>query len=212
MSVARLRETILVIVTFGLSLLGYTLFGLGSPASAAEVGKGVLNPISDAPQEKTPKLTLPEMKPLGPPAPEEKTLTLTVPEMKRVEDVPVYDASASDEGALRKGALHVRGTDFPWHTGANNIYIAGHRLGYAGTKSYRVFYDLDKLRNGDEVILTDANGTRYTYEVFKEFVTDPSDVMVMEPIAGKNIVTLQTCTLPDYKERLIVQAELQEVS
>jgi sortase A len=212
MSVARTREITLVIVTFGLSLLGYALFGLGSPASASEVDEGVLDLISDAPQEKTPKLTLPEMKPLGPPAPEDKTLKLTVPEMKRVEDIPVYDAPATDEGALRKGALHISGTDFPWQTGANNIYIAGHRLGYAGTKSYRVFYDLDKLRNGDEVILTDANGTRYTYEVFKEFVTNPSDVIVMQPIAGKNIVTLQTCTLPEYSKRVIVQAELQEVS
>jgi sortase A len=212
MSVARLRETILVIVMFGLGLLGYALFGLGSPASAAEVGEGVLDHISDAPEEKTPKLTLPETNPLGPPAPEDKTLKLTVPEMKRVEDVPVYHAPASDEGALRTGALHVRGTDFPWHTGAINIYIAGHRLGYSGTKSYLVFWDLDKLENGDEVILTDANGTRYTYEVFKEFVANPSDVMVMQPIAGKNIVTLQTCTLPDYKERLIVQAELQDIS
>jgi hypothetical protein len=25
---------------------------------------------------------------------------------------------------------------------------------------------------------------------------------------GKNIVTLQTCTLPDYKDRLIVRAQL----
>ncbi len=212
MSIARIRETILVIVTFGLSLLGYTLFGLGSPASAGEVGEEVLDPISEAPQEKTPKLTLPETKPLGPPVPEEKTLKLTVPEMKRVEDVPVYDAPASDEGPLRKGALHVRGTDFPWQTGANNVYIAGHRLGYAGTKSYRVFYDLDELRKGEEVILTDANGTRYIYEVFRKFVANPSDVTVMWPIAGKNIVTLQTCTLPKYSKRLIAQAELRDIS
>lgn len=193
-------------------LLGYALFGLGSPASAAQVGDGALDPISSAPEEKTSKLTLPETKLLRPPSPEEKTLKLTVPEMKRVEDVPVYDAPASDEGPLRKGALHVRGTDFPWQAGAKNVYIAGHRLGYAGTKSYRVFYDLDELRNGEEVILTDANGTRYTYEVFRKVVANPSDVEFTQPIAGKNIVTLQTCTLPDYKERLIVQAELQDIS
>ncbi|MDP9458582.1 MAG: hypothetical protein M3Q60_23035 [Actinomycetota bacterium] len=28
-------------------------------------------------------------------------------------------------------------------------------------------------------------------------------------MAGKNVLTLQTCTLPDYSRRLIVQAELK---
>jgi sortase A len=210
MSVARLIETTLIVIA-GLGLLGYALLGLGSPASA-EAGEVALDPVFSAPEEKTPKLTLPEANLLRPPNPEEKTLKLTVPEMQRVEDVPVYDAPASDEGPLRKGALHVRGTDFPWQTGANNVYIAAHRLGYAGTKSYRVFYDLDELQNGEEVILTDANGTRYTYEVFRKFVANPSDVTVMWPIAGKNVVTLQTCTLPEYSKRLIVQAELQNIS
>jgi sortase A len=210
MSVARLRETVLMHIV-GLGLLGYALFGVVSPASA-ETGEVALDPIFSAPEEKTPKLTLPETKLIRPPTPEEKTLKLTVPEMKRVEDVPVYDAPADDESPLRKGALHVRGTDFPWQTAANNVYIAGHRLGYAGTKSYRVFYDLDELQSGDEVILTDANGTRYTYEVFRKFVANPSDVAVMWPIAGKNIVTLQTCTLPEYSKRLIVQAELRGIS
>jgi sortase A len=195
----------------GLGLLGYALFGVVSPASA-ETGEVALDPIFSAPEEKLPKLTLPETKLIRPPTPEEKTLELTVLEMKRVEDVPVYDAPASDEGPLRKGALHVSGTDFPWQTGANNVYIAGHRLGYAGTKSYRVFYDLDELRNGEEVILTDADGTRYTYEVFNKVVANPSDVEFKQPIAGKNIVTLQTCTLPEYSKRLIVQAELQDIS
>jgi sortase A len=144
-------------------------------------------------------------------APNNSTLTLTVPEMQRVDDVPVYDGPATDEAALHDGALHLHNTGFPWQQGAN-VYIAGHRLGFPGTKSYLVFWDLDKLENGDEVILTDANGTRYTYEVFKEFVVNPGDTHVTQPVAGRNIVTLQTCTLPDYSQRLIVQAELTSVS
>ena len=144
-------------------------------------------------------------------APNNSTLKITVPEMQRVSNVPVYDGPATDEAALHDGALHLRGTGFPWQQGAN-IYIAGHRLGFPGTKSYLVFWDLDKLENGDEVILTDANGTRYTYEVFKTFVVNPDDTRVTQPVAGRNIVTLQTCTLPDYSQRLIVQAELTSVS
>ncbi len=138
-------------------------------------------------------------------------MTLTIPAMKRVEEIPVYDGPASDKEALHDGALHLRGTGFPWQSGAN-VYVAGHRLGFPGTKSYLVFWDLNKLGNGDEVILTDANGTRYTYEVFKKFIVDPSAFRVTRPLAGRSTVTLQTCTLPDYKQRLIVQAELTSVS
>jgi sortase A len=35
---------------------------------------------------------------------------------------------------------------------------------------------------------------------------------VTEPVAGKSVLTLQTCTLPDYRDRLIVRAELVEKS
>jgi sortase A len=147
----------------------------------------------------------------GTDAPNNSALKLTVPEMQRVRDVPVYDGPANDEAALHDGALHVRSTGFPWQSGAN-VYIAGHRLGFPGTKSYLVFWDLDKLENGDEVILTDANGTRYTYQVFKKFVVDPNDHHVLDPVAGRSVVSLQTCTLPDYSQRLIVQAELTSVS
>ena len=39
-------------------------------------------------------------------------------------------------------------------------------------------------------------------------VVDPGDVSVKKPIEGKSIVTLQTCTLPNYKQRLLVRAQL----
>lgn len=144
-------------------------------------------------------------------APKDSTMTLTVPAMQRVDEVPVYDGPANDKAALHDGALHVNNTGFPWQAGSN-VYIAGHRMGFPATKSYLVFWDLNKLENGDEVILTDANGTTYTYHVFDRFVVGPSDVHVMQPVAGKSVVSLQTCTLPDYSERLIVQAELVSVS
>ncbi len=147
----------------------------------------------------------------GPAAPSNSTMTLTVPDMQRVREVPVYDGASNDEGALHDGTLHVRGTGFPWQQGSN-VYIAGHRLGFPGTKSYLVFWDLDNLKNGDEVILTDANGTRYTYQVFSTRVVAPTEYQVTQPVPGRSVVTLQTCTLPDYSERLIVQAELVSVA
>ncbi len=143
--------------------------------------------------------------------PSNPTMTLTVPEMRRVDDVPVYTGAADDKGALHDGTLHVQGTGYPWQTGAN-VYIAGHRMGFPGTRSYLVFWDLNTLEDGDKVILTDANGTRYTYRVFKSVIINPDDTSyITRSVPGKGVITLQTCTLPDYAQRLIVQAELTAV-
>jgi sortase A len=141
------------------------------------------------------------------PVPEDETLRLTIPEMSRVENDVIPYAAGDDEEALRNNAaIHLAGTGFPWEREAN-VYVAGHRLGYPGTDSFLAFYDLDKLEEGDEVFLTDSENRRYAYRVFEVFVVAPTDTYVTRPIEGKNILTLQTCTLPNYSERLIVQAE-----
>ena len=189
---SRLASTLaLLVVIGGLGLVAYSLLGENSPLT-----KAVENATSD--------------EEVADSAPTESTLKLTVPDMERVSDVTVLDTPYDDESALENGAQHVQDTGFPWEDEAN-VFIAGHRLGYFGTDSYLVFWDLDKLEDGDEVFLTDSEGTRYTYEVYENFVTDPYDWSVTEPVSGKNIVTLQTCTLPDYSERIIVHAELTEV-
>jgi sortase A len=139
--------------------------------------------------------------------PKSERLRLTIPQLKRVRDIPVYTGAAGDKGKLAAGTLHLKDTGFPWDQEAN-VYIAGHRLGYPGTKSWLVFWNLDKLRDGNRVVLEDAQGKKYVYEVFNKRVVGPNDLSVMEPLEGKNIVTLQTCTLPDYSQRLIVRAKL----
>jgi sortase A len=139
--------------------------------------------------------------------PEDKTLKLTIPEMARIRNDTVPYAGGTDENAFRNNAgVHVRGTGFPWQRQAN-VFIAGHRLGYVGTPSFLAFWDLNKLETGDKIFVTDSRGRRYVYGVLKDFVVDPKDVFVLRPLRGKNILTLQTCTLPDYSRRLIVQAE-----
>ncbi|WP_219972386.1 class E sortase [Rubrobacter xylanophilus] len=143
--------------------------------------------------------------------PERTVLRLTVPKMERVKNARIPTGRGDDEALLRDNvAIHLLYTGFPWEREAN-VYIAGHRLGYSGTDSYLAFYDIDKLKKGDEIILRDANGTTYTYKVFRVLVVDPTDLHVLNPIPGKNIVTLQACTLPDYSRRILVQGELQDV-
>jgi sortase A len=90
------------------------------------------------------------------------------------------------------------------------VYVAGHRLGYPNTPSFLAFWDLDNVAEGDDIYVTDANGRDYTYEVFQVLEVGPTDLFVTEPQDGKNILTLQSCTLPDYANRLIVQAELKD--
>ena len=141
------------------------------------------------------------------PVPEDKTLWVTVPKMNRVQSSPIPSTTGDDEESLKSYAgIHLKGTGFPWQEEAN-VYVAGHRLGYPNTGSFLAFWDLNKVKKGDEVHVTDAMGRSYTYRVFKELVVEPSDLFITRPIKGKNIITLQTCTLPDYSQRLIVQAE-----
>lgn len=142
--------------------------------------------------------------------PQDKTLKVTIPDMSRVENAEVPNAAGDDAEALKNhAAIHLQGTGYPWQE-ESNVYLAGHRLGFPRTDSFLAFYDLQKLESGDEIFVKDSEGTEYTYRVFKDFVVGPQDLSVTEPVDGKNILTLQTCTLPDYSERLIVQAELVE--
>lgn len=142
--------------------------------------------------------------------PEDKTLSVTIPDMSRVENADAPYAAGDNERALKQNAaIHLKGTGFPWQE-ESNTYLAGHRLGYPGTDSFLAFYDLNKLENGDEIYVEDAEGTEYTYRVYKSFVVNPSDVRVTEPVEGKNVLTLQTCTLPDYSQLIITRAELVE--
>jgi sortase A len=140
--------------------------------------------------------------------PDDKTLYLTVPALGLTE-VPVYN-SVKDK-KLKKSVVHIPATGFPWQEGANT-YIAGHRLGYEGTGSYLIFYYLDQLGEGDEILLEDEAGDTYEYRVTEQKIVDLDNVEVMEPEEGKSLVSLQTCTLPDYEQRLIVQGELVDKS
>ncbi len=151
---------------------------------------------------------------------EDPTLSLSIPKLdKEIEEIPTGrgdDTQLLEENA----AVHLLYTGFPWQKVAN-VYLAGHVEGYEGTPSYKAFEGLKTLENGDEVIVTDANGTEYSYEVYEKKVVQPTDVEVLDRVPGKNIVTLQTCELvnvdengnPDYSntERLVVRGELKDV-
>jgi sortase A len=58
--------------------------------------------------------------------------------------------------------------------------------------------------------LEDSAGGHFLYCVTKQLVVGPDSVEVMSAVEGESLVTLQTCTLPDYEVRLIVRGELVE--
>jgi LPXTG-site transpeptidase (sortase) family protein len=124
-------------------------------------------------------------------APEDPTTYLTVPKLGVYSHTVQNDSS---EEALAQGAIKVPGTGFPWEEKDTNTYIAGHRIGWPGTESDYQFYDLPLMQQGDEVILEDSEGRVYTYRVTEIFAVSPSDTWVAEPIPGRDVVSLQTCT------------------
>ena len=132
-------------------------------------------------------------------------LALTV-EAIGLYDVPVISSSA--EEALDRGVIHIPQTPMPWEERRQkNVYLAGHRLGYPGTGSRLVFYDLDKLTRGDSVTLRDRSGNVYEYRVSEIFVVEPNDDWVVDPVRDRDTVTLQTCTMPDFENRIIIRAD-----
>ena len=212
----------LLLVGIGLAV-ALTFFG-GTPmleAGAADNPQPVSQRTADRPEaavvspkvDKSLEKKTPETKPRvapRPPAvegPEDESLKVTIPAMNRVQSAKVPYADGGNEAAFKRYAgVHLQGTGHPWEQEAN-VYIAGHRLGYPGTDSFLAFWDLNRVKNEDRIYLTDADGKRYVYKVFKKFVVEPTRVSVTRPLEGRNIVTLQTCTLPDYSRRLLVQAE-----
>jgi sortase A len=144
-------------------------------------------------------------------APADTLMSLSVPAMG-ISDIPVVEGTS--EASLSQGAGHVPGTGYPWVSGSNT-YIAGHRIGYPGTPSDHVFWNLPNLVQGDQILLTDSNGTTYTYAVSEIFEVSPADLSVTAP-TGEDAVSLQTC-IEDYGDywtpgpnwfvRYIVRAE-----
>lgn len=148
----------------------------------------------------------------APAIPTDTAMYLTIPAIG-LHNVLVLDGTS--EAVLSQGAGHVPGTGYPWIEGSNT-YLAAHRLGYPGTGSDHVFYDLPALAIGDEVFLTDSLGQQYTYRVSEVLEVSPYDLSVTGPVAGRDVVSLQTCIEnygdywtpgPNWLARYVVRAD-----
>src|SRR5829696_5573292 len=146
----------------------------------------------------------------APVVPDSSITYLTIPKLG-IANTLVSD-DVSEEGGLALGVGRLPGTGFPWVPGSNT-YIAGHRIGYPGTPSDHIFFNLPSMALGDEFTLTDSLGQTYVYAVTEVLQVEPTDLAVTAP-TGSDTVSLQVCienygdftTLgPNWNVRLIVR-------
>jgi LPXTG-site transpeptidase (sortase) family protein len=104
---------------------------------------------------------------------------------------------------------------------------AGDNAVFAGHKTWRgeaVFFKLEELANGDEIVLQADDGARLVYRVSDMLVVDTDDRSALEWMqsTGRNTITLITCggerfftNTPagaDYTHRVLVRADLVDGS
>lgn len=127
-------------------------------------------------------------------------------------DVPVHFGIQLSEvmSAMNNGVAHYRiagASAYPGEIG--NTVITGHSAGdvYSSNPYKYIFSGLERLEDGD-LIYINYNSVRYTYQVVKKEVVEPSNVAALVVATDKPILTLVTCTpLGTSRYRLLVTAE-----
>ncbi len=132
-------------------------------------------------------------------------IRLSVPRLG-ITNLPVPTGSTQAE-LDREGLIRLDGTGLPVTKGSNT-FIVGHALGYPSTRVRFVFRYLDRMKPGDEIMLN-SGGKRYTFRVYDRLTVRPQDYWVTYPVAGKTVVSLQSCTpYPTFENRIVVRGEL----
>jgi sortase A len=115
-------------------------------------------------------------------------------------DLDAVVVEGTDTASLKRGPGHYPETAHPWR-GNGRVGIAGHRTTYGAP-----FWDLDRVRPGDEIVLRTERGA-FAYEVRRAFEVAPTQTEVLRPTRRPTLV-LTTCT-PRFSaaRRLIVVAD-----
>jgi len=96
------------------------------------------------------------------------------------KELPIVEGT--DDDALKHGVGHYTGTVYPGQK--DQILLSGHRD--------TVFTGLDKLKNGDTIIMEMQHGT-FTYAVVDTEIVDANDTTVIRSTAPEEVLTLSTC-------------------
>lgn len=96
------------------------------------------------------------------------------------KELPIVEGT--DEDALTQGVGHLTGTVYPGQN--DQILLSGHRD--------TVFTGLDKLQNGDKIIVEMQHGS-FTYIIIGTEIVDEDDTTVIRSTAPVEMLTLSTC-------------------
>jgi LPXTG-site transpeptidase (sortase) family protein len=134
-------------------------------------------------------------------SPEEKRNLLLIPTIGLKEEI----LEGPNENTLNLGVWRKPDSSTPGSE-KGNVVLTGHRFGYLSA-AQRVFYNLDKVKAGDSVIVF-WNGTDYTYTVEQVFEVSP-DSLFIEEQSDDRTLTIYTCTpLWTSERRLVVRAKI----
>ena len=116
-------------------------------------------------------------------------------------ELPVYHGTS--DGVLQVAAGHLEGSSLPVGGAGTHAVISAHR----GLPSAKLFTNLDELEVGDTFTITVLDRV-LTYEVDQISIVLPTETDLLQPVEGKDYVTLMTCTPYDINtHRLLVRGK-----
>ena len=102
-------------------------------------------------------------------------------------ELPIYHGTS--DGVLQVAAGHLEGSSLPVGGAGTHAVISAHR----GLPSAKLFTNLDELEVGDTFTITVLDRV-LTYEVVLFNNAPPTETDLLQPVEGKDYVTLMTCT------------------
>ncbi len=102
-------------------------------------------------------------------------------------ELPIYHGTG--EGVLQVAAGHLEGSSLPVGGAGTHAVISAHR----GLPSAKLFTNLDELEVGDTFTVTVLDRV-LTYEVDLISIVLPNETDLLQPVPGKDYLTLMTCT------------------
>ncbi|ATP42494.1 class D sortase [Solibacillus sp. R5-41] len=186
-----------ILLTVGLIFIGYAGMELKSvqqleKVALAQAKEDLKKQIIETsqPESSNPELSFQNGQTIG---------ILQIPLIEK--EVPIVEGT--DEDALKQGVGHYTGTFYPGQK--DQILLSGHRD--------TVFTGLDKLQNGDPIIVKMQHGT-FTYTIVETEIVDANDTTVIRSTAPEEMLTLSTCYpfryIGNAPKRYIVYAKLIE--
>lgn len=116
-------------------------------------------------------------------------------------DLPIYHGTS--DATLLRGVGHLEGAARPVGGASTHAVLTGHR----GLADAELFTRLDELEIGDRFVI-EVFGEVLTYRVPSTQIVDPDQTESLYPVAGRDLVTLVTCTpLGINTQRILVTAE-----